>query len=110
MEHSKLTNLVGEQAFGDLDFSMFKRRNATAHYHSSMNIMKRNQTDRQIGFSISPQKSRKRHLSGQQLNISSFEKKNDKQSVALWSKEENCFWKTKERKLPKRKKKGKRRS
>ena len=44
LQHSKLTNLVGEQAFGDLNFSLFKRRNASLHHHSSINIMKRNKT------------------------------------------------------------------
>ena len=44
LQHSKLTNLVGEQAFGDLDFSLFKRRNASLHHLSSINIMKRNKT------------------------------------------------------------------
>ena len=44
MIHSKMTNLVGEQCFGDLDFSLFKRRNASLHHHSSINMMKRNKT------------------------------------------------------------------
>ena len=44
LQHSKLTNLIGEQAFGDLDFSLFKRRNASLHHLSSINIMKRNKT------------------------------------------------------------------
>ena len=39
LQHSKLANLLGEQAFGDFDFSMFKRRSATAQYHSSVNIL-----------------------------------------------------------------------
>ena len=44
LQHCKLTNLVGEQCFGDLDFSMFKRRNASAHLHSPLNMLKRNKT------------------------------------------------------------------
>lgn len=55
LDHSKVTNLVGEQAFGDLDFSMFKRRNATAHYHSTVNILKRNKTLSDWFLSISPE-------------------------------------------------------
>ena len=43
-KHSKLTNLVGEQCFGDLDFSLFKRRNASLHHHSTINILKRNRS------------------------------------------------------------------
>ena len=44
MAHSEMTNLVGEQCFGDLDFSLFKRRNATLHHHSTINILKRNKS------------------------------------------------------------------
>ena len=40
LQHSKLTNLTGEQAFGDLDFSLFKRRNASLHHHSTINMLK----------------------------------------------------------------------
>ena len=32
MKHCKLTNLLSENEFGDLDFGMFKRRNASVHY------------------------------------------------------------------------------
>ena len=42
MKHSHITNLVGEQCFGDLDFSIFKRRSASVHHHTTVNIMKRN--------------------------------------------------------------------
>ena len=42
MKHCKLTNLVGEQAFGDLDFSIFKRRYASLHHHSTVQMMKQN--------------------------------------------------------------------
>ena len=42
MKHCKLTCLVGEQAFGDLDFSIFKRRYASLHHHSTLQMMKRN--------------------------------------------------------------------
>ena len=41
-KHCKLTNLVGGQAFGDLDFSIFKRRYASLHHHSTVQMMKRN--------------------------------------------------------------------
>ena len=34
MIHSKLTNLLSENEFGDLDFGFFKRRSASLHYHS----------------------------------------------------------------------------
>ena len=55
LEHSHLTNLVGEQAFGDLDFSMFKRRNATTHHHTSVNMLKRNKTLTGWFASLSPE-------------------------------------------------------
>jgi len=36
--------LTGEQAFGDLDFSLFKRCNASLHHHSTINMLKRNRS------------------------------------------------------------------
>lgn len=44
MKHSKITNLLGEECFGDLDFSIFKRRHASLHHHSTINMLKRNDT------------------------------------------------------------------
>ncbi|XP_013856162.1 uncharacterized protein LOC106512002 [Austrofundulus limnaeus] len=44
MMHSKLHNLLGEACFGDLDFSLFKRRNASLHHHATINMLKRNKT------------------------------------------------------------------
>ena len=44
LSSSKLTNLISEQCFGDLDFSVFKRRHASAHQHSTVNLMQRNHT------------------------------------------------------------------
>ena len=44
MKHCKLHNLLGEACFGDLDFSLFKRRNASLHHQSTINMLKRNQT------------------------------------------------------------------
>jgi hypothetical protein len=44
MKHCQLTNLLGEACFGDLDFSLFKRRNASLHHHSTVNMLKRNRT------------------------------------------------------------------
>ena len=42
MKHCKLTNLVGEQAFRDLDFSIFKRCYASLNHHSTVQMMKWN--------------------------------------------------------------------
>ncbi|KAK2139979.1 hypothetical protein LSH36_1525g00035, partial [Paralvinella palmiformis] len=44
IKHSHLTNLIGEQMFGDLDFSLFKRRSAFLFHHSTINILKRNRS------------------------------------------------------------------
>ena len=44
LAHCKLTNLFGEGCFGDLDFSLFKRRNASAHHLSTLNMLNRNKT------------------------------------------------------------------
>ena len=48
LEHSTLTNMSSEQCFEDLDFSMFKRRNASAQHHTSINMLKRNKTGRMV--------------------------------------------------------------
>ena len=44
LSHSKLTNITGEQCFGDLDFSLFKWRNASMHHLSTLNMLNRNWT------------------------------------------------------------------
>ena len=44
MKSCKLTNLVSEYEFGDLDFSQFRRRHASLHFHSSIQMVKRNRT------------------------------------------------------------------
>ena len=44
MESCKLTNLVSEFEFGDLDFSQYRRRHASMHFHSSVQMLKRNKT------------------------------------------------------------------
>ena len=44
MAHCKLTNLIGEACFGDLDFSFYKRRHTSLHHHSTINMLKRNRT------------------------------------------------------------------
>ncbi|XP_076447511.1 uncharacterized protein LOC143284579 [Babylonia areolata] len=44
MAHCKLTNLFGEANFGDLDFSLNKRRHSSLHHHSSVIMQKRNET------------------------------------------------------------------
>ena len=44
MKHCKLTNLVSEYEFGDLDFSQFRRRHASLYFHSGIQMVKRNKT------------------------------------------------------------------
>lgn len=44
LQHSHITNLVSEENFADLDFSLFKRRNSSLHHHSTINMMKRNKS------------------------------------------------------------------
>ena len=61
MARCKLTNLVGEQAFGDLDFSIFKRRYASLHHHSTVQMMKRNKPI-SIWFSSKDEEEQKRLL------------------------------------------------
>ena len=43
LKHSHITNLVSEECFADLDFSLFKRRNSSLHHHSTINMLKRKQ-------------------------------------------------------------------
>lgn len=45
-EHSKLTNIPAENLFGDLDYSMRRKPNATFRHHSSVSMLKRNKTIR----------------------------------------------------------------
>ncbi|XP_033123577.1 uncharacterized protein LOC117122178 [Anneissia japonica] len=44
MKSCKLTNLVSEFEFGDLDFSLFKRRNASLFFHTNIQMLKKNRT------------------------------------------------------------------
>lgn len=44
LSHCLLTNLIGEACFADLDYSMFKSRAASLHFHSGKNMLKRNRT------------------------------------------------------------------
>ena len=44
LAHSHITNLLGEACFGDLDLSIYKRRNASCHHHATMNMLVRNRT------------------------------------------------------------------
>ena len=83
MGHCKLTNLLGEACFGDLDFSLFKRRNASIHHHSTINMMKRNFTisawfsnktleeqDRLLKLSaIKAKDLRRKHMDVQKKNV-----------------------------------------
>lgn len=42
MKHCQLNNLLGEACLGDLDCSLFKRRSASVHHHTTINMFKRN--------------------------------------------------------------------
>lgn len=44
LQHCPVTNLIGENAFGDLDFDMNKRRHASFHHRSSTQMWKHNKT------------------------------------------------------------------
>ena len=56
--HCLLTNFVGESAFGDFDFDVCKRRNASLHNRSSMQSIKRNKTVKFISSKSRSQISR----------------------------------------------------
>ncbi|KAL8559167.1 hypothetical protein ACOMHN_048414 [Nucella lapillus] len=42
LAHSVITNMVGEACFGDLDLSIYKRRNSSCHHHTTVTMMMRN--------------------------------------------------------------------
>ena len=44
LDHCPLHNLLGERVFGDLDFDMGKRRNASLHTRSSLHMINHNRT------------------------------------------------------------------
>ena len=44
LAHSQITNLLGEACFGDLDLSIYKRRNASCRHHASITMLVRNKT------------------------------------------------------------------
>ena len=44
LKHCKVTNLVSEYEFGNLDYSQFRRRYASLHHHSSIQMVKTNKT------------------------------------------------------------------
>ena len=44
MEHSHITNLLGEACFGDLDVSIYTQRNTSVHHHSTLIMLKWNKT------------------------------------------------------------------
>ena len=44
LQHCPLTNLIGENMFGDLDFDMSQKRNSSFHHRSSIHMMKHNKT------------------------------------------------------------------
>ena len=49
LRHCSLTNLIGESAFGDLDFDFNIRRNASIHNRSATHCIKRNKTMHFLG-------------------------------------------------------------
>ena len=45
---SPLTNMMGENAFGDMDFDIQKRRRCTTHHRTTIHMLKRNRTGNRI--------------------------------------------------------------
>lgn len=57
LDKCPLTNLTGERLFGDFDYDMNKRRHATTHHQSTLNMWKHNKTMKWFnGKSIGEQK------------------------------------------------------
>lgn len=49
LEHCPLTNLLGENIFGDLDYDMSKCRNSSVHQRSSTSMLSHNKTAQWLG-------------------------------------------------------------
>ncbi|GFR74879.1 hypothetical protein ElyMa_000440800 [Elysia marginata] len=58
LRHCSLTNLIGESSFGDFDFDISKRRNATLHNRSAVHRFKRIKTSKFLGRKSQSQTSR----------------------------------------------------
>ena len=61
LKHCKVTNLVAENAFGDLDFSQYRRRHASLHFHSGVQMVKQNKT---ISLWLTSKSPKRPRLSG----------------------------------------------
>jgi len=46
LSHCPLTNLTGENAFGDMDFNLGKRRHCNLHHRTTTHMLKRNKTSK----------------------------------------------------------------
>ena len=46
LSHCPLTNLIGENAFGDMDFDLDKRRHCSLHHRTTTHMLKRNKTSK----------------------------------------------------------------
>jgi aubergine-like protein len=112
LSHSKLTNIIGEACFGDLDLSIYKRRNATCHHHATMTMLVRNKTvsswfDKKTGeqqkhllklSATKGQELRKRHVRAEQEVVTArkclLEQKkdeHDQQTAALARKKDDII-------------------
>ncbi|XP_070191321.1 uncharacterized protein [Littorina saxatilis] len=58
LKHCPLTNLLGENAFGDLDFDLSKRRHCSLHHRTTTHMLKRNRTSQHID-ELTPEESAK---------------------------------------------------
>lgn len=88
LQHSKLTNLVAEQSFGDLDYSIFKRRNASAHLHSSINMIKRNKSLTGWFCALSPEEQKAALQKASALRDQLRKKKRAEEKAALEKRKE----------------------
>ena len=46
LSHCPLTNLIGENAFRDMDFDLGKRRHCSLHHRTTTHMLKRNKTSK----------------------------------------------------------------
>ncbi|KAK7095511.1 hypothetical protein V1264_006907 [Littorina saxatilis] len=88
LAHSLVTNLVAEESFADLDFSLFKRRNGSLHHHSTIAMLKKNKSisnwflhqsheDQQNMMSMSAKKAQSLRKQHQQLQANTLTKRRE---------------------------------
>ena len=57
LSHCPSTNLIGENAFGDMDFDLGKRRHCSLHHRTTTHMLKRNKTSKWLDSKVPAESS-----------------------------------------------------